>query len=211
MVENLHWLGHSSFRWDGSKVIYFDPWRLPADVKKADFIFISHEHFDHFSKDDIILLSLKGTVIFCDKTVAKQLENLKFARKEIKALSPGENIEVSGIKVKVVSSYNTNKQFHTKESKKIGFIVTMDNVSLYHAGDTDNIPEMKDYSCDVALLPVSGTYVMTAAEAAEAALKIRPKIAIPMHYADIVGTSEDAKKFQSLLKGKIEVSILRKE
>jgi len=211
MLNNLHWLGHASFRWDGSKTIYFDPWKLSRRSKKSDFIFITHEHFDHCSLDDIKLISTKDTVIVASEAAAKQLESARPLCKEIKPLLPGDNIEISGIKVSAVASYNINKQFHTKGSHKLGFIVTVDGIKIYDAGDTDNIPEMKNYGCDIALLPVSGTYVMTADEAVKAALIIKPKVAIPMHYGDIIGTESDAVRFQELLKDKIEVNILEKE
>lgn len=215
MLENLHWLGHASFRLDASRLIYFDPWKLPKNSKKAEIIFISHDHFDHFSKDDVTSLSTKDTIIVTDKSVGKQLQG-KLVCKEIKALEPGNNItlstsEVNKVKVQAVYSYNLNKEFHPKESGKLGFIVTIDGISIYHAGDTDYIPEMKDYVCDIALLPVSGTYVMTADEAANAALTIKPRAAIPMHYGDIVGSNSDAERFRDLLKDKIEVRILKKE
>lgn len=211
MVEGLHWLGHSSFRWDGSKIIYFDPWKLPGAPAKADIIFISHEHFDHFSKNDIMLVASKDTVVICPKEVEGQAGSLRRSVKEIRPVAPGDDSELSGVKIKAVPSYNTNKNFHTKASKKVGYIVTMDGVSVYHAGDTDNIPEMKDYRCDVALLPVGGTYVMTAGEAAQAALAVKPKMAIPMHYGEVAGSAADAIEFRDLLKGKIEVKILKKE
>lgn len=210
MLENLHWLGHASFRLDASRRIYFDPWKLPKDSGKAGIIFISHDHFDHFSIDDVALISTKDTMIVTDKSVGRQLEG-KVVCKEIKALQPGNKIEVLGVKVQAVPSYNLNKEFHPKEDGKLGFIVTIDGISIYHAGDTDYIPEMKDYACDIALLPVSGTYVMTADEAANAALTIRPKAAIPMHYGDIVGSNSDAERFRDLLKNKVEVRILKKE
>lgn len=225
MSKNLHWLGHSSFRFDGSKIIYFDPWKLPKNSKKADLIFISHEHFDHFSPEDVSAISSSETVIITDKAVSQwfgfqnsqshrsvrgQLEG-KINSKEVKCLSPGETVEISGVKIQAVASYNIGKEFHTKDSRKLGFIVAIDGITIYHAGDTDNIPEMKNYRCDLALLPVSGTYVMTAEEAAEAALAIKPKIAVPMHYADIVGSPADAEHFKGLLKGKIEVRMLTQE
>lgn len=209
MLENLHWLGHASFRLDSAKTIYFDPWKIPKDSPKADIIFITHDHFDHYSLEDVKLLSAKDTVLVTDKSVARQLQSVKAICKEIKALSAGDNIEISGIKISAVASYNTNKQFHTKDSQKLGFIVTVEGVKIYHAGDTDLIPEMKNYLCDIALMPVSGTYVMTAEEAAKAALIIKPKVAIPMHYGDIVGSDNDAQNFADLLKGKIEVRILK--
>jgi len=211
MLENLHWLGHASFRWDGAKVVYFDPWKISQDSKKADLIFITHEHFDHYSLNDIKLISTKDTVIVTDETVSKKLQGAKVICKEIKSLLPGDNIEISGIEISAVASYNIDKQFHIKNSHKLGFIVTVDGVKIYHAGDTDTIPEMKNYLCDIALLPISGTYVMTADEAAQVALTIKPKVAIPIHYGDTVGSISDAKRFQELLKGKLEVKILKKE
>lgn len=212
MLENLHWLGHAGFRLDGPKTIYFDPYKIPANSKKADIIFISHEHFDHFSPDDISFISTKDTVIVSDKASAERLSaKSKIICKGIKAVSPGDKIEIDGINVEVMPAYNTNKEFHTRQSQKVGYIVTIGEVKIYHAGDTDFIPEMKDIKCDIALLPVSGTYVMTADEAAQAAVAIKPKIAIPMHYGDIVGSESDAQRFRDLLEGKVEVKILKKE
>lgn len=208
MVDKIHWLGHASFRVDASKTIYFDPWKLSADGHKADLIFISHQHYDHFSKDDLRLVSTKDTTIVTTQDVAGQLQGSGIPSKAVLSLNSGDQIEVEGVKVRAVPSYNINKQFHTQAAKNLGFVVTIDKVSIYHAGDTDNIPEMKDISSDIALLPVSGTYVMTADEAAQAALAMKPKIAIPMHYGDIVGSSDDAKRFQELLKGKIDVRVL---
>lgn len=209
MVDNIYWLGHSSFRWDGSKILYFDPYKLIGKPKKADIIFISHEHYDHCSMDDIASISGKGTVIIASVDAARQITVAKVVCKDIKTAMPGDLIEMEGIKVKAVSAYNTNKNFHPKSTKKVGFIVMMDNLTLYHAGDTDLIPEMKDVKCDVALLPVGGVYTMTAEEAAQAASLIKPKRAIPMHYGEVTGTADDAKRFQRLLSGKIDVSILK--
>lgn len=211
MTDNLHWLGHASFRLDAAKVIYFDPWKLEPGAKKAGIIFISHEHFDHFSPDDIKQISTQDSVIVTDISVGRLLAGKKIKCKEIKSLSPGDNTEAGGIKIAAVASYNTNKQFHTRNSKKLGFIVSIDGIRIYHAGDTDRITEMDGYLCDIALLPVSGTYVMNASEAALAALAIKPKVAIPMHYGDIVGTEADACRFRDLLAGKVEVRILTKE
>ena len=208
MLEKLHWLGHASFRLDGPKAIYFDPWKLAKDAKKADIIFVTHDHFDHLSVDDIKRITTKETIIIADSSSAKQIKG-KVDAKEIKAMSPGDSVEIDGIKVSAVPSYNTNKTFHPKAEKKVGYIVTVGGISIYHAGDTDFIPEMKDIKCGITLLPVSGTYVMTSTEAAEAALTIKPKIAIPMHYGDIVGSDRDAEAFREALKGKVEVRILK--
>jgi L-ascorbate metabolism protein UlaG (beta-lactamase superfamily) len=131
--------------------------------------------------------------------------------KEIRAVAPGAELEIGGVKIRTVPSSNMGKPFHPKSGGRLGFVVTMDGVTVYHAGDTDAIPEMGKVRCDVALLPVSGTYVMTADEAASAARAIRPMAVVPMHYGDIVGGAADAKKLQALLKGKINVEVLKKE
>jgi len=129
----------------------------------------------------------------------------------VMTVKPGDSIEAGGIKVEVVPAYNTNKQFHTQNKGWVGYIFTVGGERIYIAGDTDHIPEMKSFRADIALLPVSGTYVMTADEAVLAALDINPRVAIPMHYGSIVGTAADAKKFAEKLKGKIDVRILDKE
>lgn len=211
MTDNLHWLGHSSFRWEGSKTVYFDPYKLTASGKKADIILISHDHYDHCSKNDISKIATKDTVIVASTEAGEVLKETKALCKELIMMSPGDSRDLSGIKVRAVPAYNTNKEFHPKASKKLGFIITMDGVSIYHAGDTDFIPEMKGIRCDIALLPVSGTYVMTADEAARAALAIKPKVAVPMHYGEVVGSPADAEHFRDLLAGKIDVDITQKE
>jgi len=205
VFKNLIWLGHAAFLLVSSgKMIYFDPFQLPANSRPADIVFISHEHFDHCSPEDVVRIQKTGTVIITDKTSAAKLKG------NINVVKPGDKITTDGFQVEVVSAYNLNKKFHPRAAGGLGFIVTVEGVRIYHAGDTDFTPDMKTIKADIALLPVSGTYVMTAEEAAEAALAIKPAIAIPMHYGAIVGTESDAQKFQKLLKGKIEVRILPK-
>ncbi len=211
MLDNLHWLGHSGFRLEGLKTIYFDPCQVSRDSVKADIILVTHEHDDHYSPETLKLISSKNTVIVTDRAVARKIEDTKLVYRDIKALSPGDDIDVYSVKINAVASYNTNKHFHSRNSKKLGFIVMTDGLRIYHAGDTDIIPEMKGYECDIALLPVSGIYVMSAEEAAQAVLTIKPKLAIPMHYGSVVGSGNDAIKFRDLLRGKVEVKILEKE
>jgi len=211
MTESLHWLDHDAFRWDGPKTIYFDPWNIRSASKKADIILVTHEHYDHFSKPDIAKISDDDTVVVGPESVTSQLKSQREVLRDIKTLSPGQVLELSGVRIKGVASYNIDKGYHAKSSKNLGFIVTMDGMSVYHAGDTDNIPEMKDYKCDIALLPVGGTYTMNAEEAAEAAEAINPKVAVPMHYGRVAGHPADAKRFEELLKGKVKVEILKKE
>ena len=198
LVSNLHWLGHDAFRIDGGGlVIYIDPFMLKKDAPKADLILTTHDHFDHTSPDDIAKIRKPETVIV---TVAKAAEKLTG---DVRIVKPGDEITVRGIGINAVAAYNTNKFrspgvfFHPKEAGHAGYIVTVNGLRIYHAGDTDFIPEMKDLAPDVALLPVSGTYVMTAEEAIEAATAIRPKVAVPMHVGGPIGAMKSTEDFKA--------------
>jgi L-ascorbate metabolism protein UlaG (beta-lactamase superfamily) len=196
-------VAHDTFRIAGSKVIYTDPFKL-TKRDNADIVLLSHEHFDHLSLDDLNKVISPGTTIVASPLCRDGLKKVKV--KEIKFLDPGGKFTAGKVEIEAVPAYNLNKfrepghVFHPKGEKRLGFVFQMDGTRVYFAGDTDFIPEMKTIKCDVALLPVSGTYVMTAEEAAEAAAAINPKIAVPMHYAAIVGSEAEAKKFKSLVK-----------
>jgi L-ascorbate metabolism protein UlaG (beta-lactamase superfamily) len=204
MTSNIHWLGHDTFRIEGEQLIYTDPFNIKKK-DKADIILITHEHRDHCSPEDVKKIQDPDTIIVSPSDCAAKLKG------NLKIVKPGDKIEISGVTIEAVPSYNTNKQFHTRDRGWVGYVFTVKGQRIYIAGDTDYIPEMKNIRTDIALLPVSGTYVMTADEAAQAALDIKPKVAIPMHYGSIVGTKEDAQKFAEKLKGKIDVVILPEE
>jgi len=196
-------IAHDTFRIKGSKVIYTDPYKVSKN-DEADIVLLSHEHFDHLSLDDLKKVIMPGTTIVASPMCRDGLKGVKV--KETHFLDPGGKLSVGKVEVEAVPAYNLNKfrepgqVFHPKNEKRVGFVVQMDGTRVYFAADTDFIPEMKAIKCDIALLPVSGTYVMTAEEAAEAAAAINPKIAVPMHYGAIVGSEADAKKFKSLVK-----------
>jgi len=209
MIENIHWLGHDTFRIENDKTIYTDPYELQGELPKADLILITHDHFDHLSPKDVAKVAKEDTVIV---TIAAAAQKLKG---DVRVVKPGESLVVQGIPIETVPAYNVNKfrspgqPFHPQESGHVGFIFTVGGQRIYHAGDTDVIPEMDDIQADIALLPVGGTYTMTADEAAQAANRIKPQIAIPMHWGTIVGSEKDAERFSSLCQ--MEAVILSQE
>lgn len=201
-------IGHDTFRIAGSKVVYTDPFKV-AKRDEADVVLLSHEHFDHLSVEDLEKVISPATTIVASPLCKDGLKDVRV--KEKRFLDPGGKTTIGTertgkVEVETVPAYNTNKfrepgkAFHPKGEKRVGFIIRMDGTTVYHAADTDFIPEMTGIKCDIALLPVSGTYVMTAEEAAQAAEAIKPKIAIPMHYGTVVGSEADAQKFKSLVK-----------
>ncbi len=205
VVAGLHWLGHDAFRLDyAGGAIYFDPFEIQGGPT-ASLVLASHEHFDHCVAEIIQSISGPDTVVVTEPQCAAKLGG------GARVMKPGQEIEVQGVQVRAVPAYNTDKDFHPKANDWLGFVVTVDGVSIYHAGDTDHIPEMAELDVDVALLPVSGTYVMTAEQAVEAARAIKPRLAIPMHYGAIVGDESDAQRFATALEGEIPVRILEKE
>lgn len=211
----FQWTGHDGFRitdLKNKRIIYIDPFQLSKrhKTKDADIVLVSHDHFDHLSIEDLTEIVNSNTEIVAAKECLGKLQDLPAGT--ITTLNPGERASPRGLVVEAIRAYNTNKKFHPKEDNKIGFVITVDGHRIYHSGDTDIIPEMSGLNPDIALLPVSGTYVMTADEAARANDEfIKPrKFAIPMHYGSIVGSEEDANKFKTAVRT-CEVRILNKE
>ncbi len=215
-IENieLKWLGHSSFLVKNAKVIYIDPYNI-NEGEKADIILITHDHFDHCSLADISKIVKPKTIVLttaeCQSKITK-LDNI-----EMQIVESGDEITLGSIKILVVPAYNLNKEFHPK-GDGVGFVVKMDKVIIYHAGDTDLIPEMekltgygKTGNKFIALLPVGGEVTMNSEEAVKAASIIKPTLAIPMHYGSVKGTKQDADKFIELCKQEgISAEILEK-
>jgi L-ascorbate metabolism protein UlaG (beta-lactamase superfamily) len=197
-------IAHDTFRIAGSKVVYTDPYKVER-ADQADLVLISHDHFDHLSLEDLQKVCTAATAVVASVSCRRGLQGLKVA--EVHFVSPGDKLTVADIAVEAVPAYNLNKfrepgqVFHPRGDAHVGFVFQLDGTRVYLAGDTDAIPEMQSIRCDIALLPVSGTYVMTAEEASEAAEVLQPQIAVPMHYAAIVGNDSDAQKFKSLVKG----------
>jgi len=199
----IDYLGHSGFVVSNGngKRIAIDPYNVSDKIEKVDLILITHPHYDHCSIKDIIKLAKKGTIVVIPADAQSKIT--KIGEIEMQIIEPGEEFEFGTVRVEAVPAYNIGKEFHPKSENWMGYVVKISDVIVYHAGDTDNIPEMKKLSGYgkkennfVALLPISGQYVMNADEAVSAASIINPDIAIPMHYgAGVAGTLEDAKRF----------------
>lgn len=198
-MKNLKWFGHATFRIGGDKVIYIDPWKLKVE-EEADIILISHSHYDHCSPEDIKRVSGPKTTIIASPDCVSKIPQ------KIKPLSPGEKIKIDNVIIEGIRAYNNNKPFHPKDKNWLGFLIFTNNQYIYYAGDTDLIHEMRNLGVvDIALLPVGGTYTMDGLEAGEAANIINPKILIPYHWGDIVGSRKDALKAQQIFKGITEI------
>ncbi len=204
LLEKLRWLGHDSFLLEGPPIIYFDPWRLKRGLPQADIVLVSHEHGDHCSPTDVKRISGPNTVIIASQGAAPKL------RGDVRVMRPGDKLTVGEVTIEAVPAYNVSKfrspgnPFHPKPALHNGYVVTVAGERIYFAGDTDHVQEMAAIDCDIALLPVSGTYVMTAEEAAEAAKTIQLRVAVPMHYgAGVVGTASDAERFKALYGGEV--------
>ena len=195
---------HSSIRIGGTKILYIDPFQIEDAAHDADVIFVTHGHFDHYDRESIEKIRKEGTVFVMPAAMKKEAEE---TGADVCLLSPGESREVCGLQIEAVPAYNKMKPFHPKHSRWVGYRIDMDGVRYYIAGDTDALKELRNIRCDIALVPVGGTYTMTAGEAADLINQIRPAVAVPTHYGSIVGKKKDADIFRSLVSPEIEVAV----
>ena len=210
MLENIEVLCHSSIRINKEKVIYIDPFKIDKNYNDADIIFITHDHYDHYSEEDIDKVKKEDTIIVAPEELLTKLLRKGFRQDYIITVDSDEEDMVEGIKFETIPAYNTNKQFHPKENGWVGYIVEIRGIRYYIAGDTDITEENKKVKCDVAFVPVGGTYTMDFKEAAFLINEIKPKIAVPIHYGSVVGTKQDAEDFKRLLHPEIKCEILMK-
>lgn len=210
MLGNITVLCHSSIKMNKEKVIYVDPFKINENYNDADIIFITHDHYDHYSEEDIDKVKKEDTVIIAPEELLTKVLRKGFRQDYIITVEPYQKYMVEGIKFETIPAYNINKQFHPKENGWVGYIIEIKGVRYYIAGDTDVTEENKNVKCDVAFVPVGGTYTMDFKEAANLINEIQPKIAVPIHYGSIVGTNQDAIDFSKLLNPKIECKILMK-
>ena len=203
-TSNISVNTQSSIRIAGSKILYFDPYLISGAEHDADIVFITHAHYDHLDPGSVEKVSGQNTVFVAPAGMAKEMKNVA-GNAELVLMAPGDEKAVSGVSVQAVPAYNRLKPFHPKRNGWLGYIVKMDGVSYYVAGDTDAVSELSGVVCDVALVPIGGTYTMNAKDAAKLINKIRPAAAIPTHYGSIVGKPEDAEVFRQHVSREISV------
>ena len=183
---------------------------MEEETHDADIICVTHEHFDHYSPEDLAKVKNAATILVCPKSMKDSLSNSGISEEFTELVAPGDELEINGVRIQAVPAYNIGKQFHPQQNQWLGKHVTINEISMnevtyYIAGDTDINEDVKKIQCDVAMIPVGGTYTMTAEEAAELAEIIHLKAAVPTHYGSVAGKAEDGQIFADILKDKINV------
>lgn len=206
MFEEVKVLNHSSIKISGEQILYFDPFEITEESHDADIVFITHEHFDHYSPEDIRKILKSDTVLVMPESMKGEEKKAEVSACEF--IVPNGTAEINGLKVKAIPAYNRLKPFHTKGKNFVGYLVSMKDVTYYVAGDTDMTPDNQEVKCDVALVPVGGKFTMDYKEAAKLVNRMMPKLAVPTHYGKVVGSPDDGKKFAELVDEKIEVRVM---
>ena len=209
MLDNVICLGHNSIKFlKDNKVIYVDPYKINDNCNDADIIFITHSHYDHFSKEDIFKLKKDSTKIVVTEDLYDEVLCLDFDHNNVLVVTPNNSYVFADISFSTVSSYNVNKNFHPKNNNWVGYILNLENVSYYIVGDSDITDESKLVKCDVLFVPIGGTYTTDYKEASELTNIIKPKVVVPVHYSIIVGEKADALKFSELVDSNIKCEIM---
>ena len=209
MLDNVICLGHNSIKFlKEGKIIYIDPYKIDNNCNDADIIFITHSHYDHFSKEDILKLKKESTKIVITEDLYDEVLCLEFEEDDVLIVSPNNVYCFNEINFSTVPSYNVNKNFHPRGNNWVGYIINLENVSYYIVGDSDITDESKLVKCDVLFVPIGGTYTTDYNEAAMLANIINPKVVVPVHYGVIVGDKEDSLKFKSLVDSSINCKIM---
>ena len=207
MIEGIKINCHSSIKIAKDKIVYIDPFRINEVPHDADYIFITHSHYDHFSTQDILKVAKIDTIFISTEDTKSSLELMGIPEDQIVIVEPNNNYELKDIKFETLPSYNENKKYHPKENNWVGYIIELNEIKYYIAGDTDNINEIQNIKCNIAFLPIGGEFTMNSQEAAELANKIECNIVVPTHYAELVGTKKDLDEFIRLTNKEIKVLI----
>ena len=208
MIEGINVLCHSSIKLTKEKIIHFDPYKINNELHDADIIFITHSHYDHFSEEDIKKIKKEDTTIVAPIDLLERIRNLGFSEENIIIVKPDENYKVGEIEFKTIRAYNTDKPFHPKSNNWVGYLLKIDDITYYIAGDTDALDENLDIKVDMAFIPIGGVYTMDALSASEFVNKLKPKVVVPIHYGMVVGDESDLNRFIESVNSDIEVRVL---
>lgn len=209
-LDNVTVNEQSSIRISGSSTLYFDPFHIAETTLDADILFLTHGHYDHFSPEDINKVASGNAIFIVPWKMMREVKGIGVSDERIIAIKPGDHMDVTDrkgnkINVLAVPAYNKAKPFHPKSHKWCGYVVTMDDTIFYIAGDTDGIKENEAIECDVAFIPIGGTYTMNYKEAAAFTNELRPGTVIPIHYGSIVGEAVYGQRFEELVADGINV------
>lgn len=207
MLNNITINCHSSIKIQKGKTIYIDPFRINEVPHDADFIFITHSHYDHYSPKDILKVAKIDTIFITIEEIKSSILVMGVPEEQIIVVEPLKEYEIKNLKFSTLPAYNLNKKFHLKENGWVGYLIELDNFKYYIAGDTDNVEELQSLNCDVAFLPIGGTFTMNYEEAANLANTVNAKIIVPTHYGELVGNNKDLENFMKLTKKKVNVLI----
>ena len=206
MTDRIEVFTHSSIRIKGnSTTIYVDPFKIREEFHDADYVFVTHQHYDHFSIEDILKVATADTILVVPESMVDDAMEIERSVKEIVTVRPGENKDIAGLSVEAVHAYNNIKPFHPRRAEWVGYVLTVDDKRIYIAGDTGLTKESRGVKCDIAMVPIGGTYTMDAKKAAELINVIKPEVAIPIHYGSVVGKPSDAAHFADLVKEPVKV------
>ncbi len=208
MTENIEVFCQNSIRIESEAGrIYVDPFQMKEAPKDAAFVLITHDHYDHFSPEDIEKVAGRDTVLIVPEKMEKKAKKEAGSFGRIETVRPGEKKEINGLSFETVASYNLMKPFHPKSAGWVGYIVNAGGKRIYIAGDTDAVQEAREVKCDIALVPVGGTYTMDAKKAAELVNEMKPEVAIPVHYGSVAGKPGDGKEFAEMVKEPVKTEI----
>lgn len=208
IIEKISVNAQSSIRIAADKIVYVDPYRIQKESHDGDVVLFSHVHHDHFSPADYTKIAKDDTVFVAPAEMESTALESRIKKENLVTLRPGDTCEILGITIEGVPAYNIGKPMHPKQKEWLGYVITAENTRIYACGDTDAIPEGKNVDCDIAMVPIGGTYTMNVEEAAEFVNEMKPKVAIPIHYGSVVGKPEDAYKFKDLISPQIQVQIV---
>lgn len=204
-TDDIRVFTQSSIRIAGDSIIYFDPFQMREAPHDADIVFITHDHYDHFSVEDIRKAACGHTALVLPESMRARAKETGL--KAVTAVKPGERMSVAGIQFETVAAYNVQQPFHPMAAGWVGYILKLDGRRIYISGDMDNTREAQAVKCDIALVPIGGRFTMDAGQAAELINKMHPQAVIPTHYGSIVGSPEDAQTFRKLVDPSIQVDI----